>query len=224
MKAVILCAGRGERMMPLTRSRPKCMIRIYGKPIVAWNVSNLMKAGVNDIIIVDGYKKKIIRDYFYDLPNYIEYITQKKLNGTGGAVSLVQDKVGSSFIVLSGDTLYFKKDLERLKDKENSLLYKNTILDKPGIGAIKFKNKKVYRITDGLITWLKGAANVSGYHFTRNIFDAIDSIDHDEIGITDAINRIPNTFDGISVKDWYHFSEEKDIENVNSIYNKLVGD
>ena len=224
MKAVILCAGRGERMMPLTRDRPKCMIKIFGRPILHWNIYNLMKSGINDIIVVCGYKKEVIRDYFYDIPNHIEYVEQKNLNGTGGAVSVVEEFVDDSFLVLTGDTLYLKKDLERLMEKENSLLYVNGILEKPGIGAIKFKDGKVLEITDGLITWKRGAMNVSGYHFTRNIFDAINSIQHEEKGITHAINNLPTVFTGISIKDWYHFTVPRDIESINEDYKKIVGE
>ena len=64
MKCVILAAGEGKRMHPLTFTRPKVMLPIANKPILEWNLINAKKAGLKEFILVVGYKSEMVRDYF----------------------------------------------------------------------------------------------------------------------------------------------------------------
>lgn len=63
MKAVILAAGRGKRLMPFTENSPKCLVRVGGKPILFYQLSTLQKYGINDVVIASGYKEDSIREY-----------------------------------------------------------------------------------------------------------------------------------------------------------------
>ena len=86
MKAVILCAGYGTRMEPYTKEYQKVMIPIYGKPVLEYLIQSIKKAGIKDFIIVVGFRKDQIMDYFNDGKNLgidIEYVCQDNLNGTG---------------------------------------------------------------------------------------------------------------------------------------------
>ena len=64
MKCVILAAGEGKRMHPLTFTRPKVMIPIANKPILEWNLINAINAGIKDFIFVVSYKSEMVRSYF----------------------------------------------------------------------------------------------------------------------------------------------------------------
>ena len=66
MKAIILAAGLGSRLMPLTKEMPKSMLKVGGKPILKWIVDNLKSCGIHEIIIVTGYKqdKKLNKPVF----------------------------------------------------------------------------------------------------------------------------------------------------------------
>ncbi|MCK4859334.1 MAG: NTP transferase domain-containing protein, partial [Candidatus Omnitrophica bacterium] len=64
MKCVILAAGEGKRIHPLTFTRPKVMLPIANKPIIEWNLINAKKAGLKEFIFVIGYKSEMVRDYF----------------------------------------------------------------------------------------------------------------------------------------------------------------
>ncbi|HJJ74425.1 MAG TPA: NTP transferase domain-containing protein, partial [Methanocorpusculum sp.] len=66
MQCVILAAGEGSRMRPLTTSRPKVMLPLAGKPSLEHLIRNVKEAGISDIIIVVGYREEAIRDYFGD--------------------------------------------------------------------------------------------------------------------------------------------------------------
>nr|WP_281721877.1 phosphocholine cytidylyltransferase family protein [Nitrosomonas nitrosa] len=60
MKAIILAAGRGSRMKNLTDDRPKCLVKLHGKPLLEWQLAALRAAGVEDIAIVTGYKRELL--------------------------------------------------------------------------------------------------------------------------------------------------------------------
>jgi len=65
MKAVILAAGIGYRLLPYTKNIPKALIKINNKPILGYILDALIKNNINDIIIVVGYKKEKIFDFFW---------------------------------------------------------------------------------------------------------------------------------------------------------------
>jgi dTDP-glucose pyrophosphorylase len=108
-KAVVLAAGRGTRMRELTRTLPKPMVKVCGKPILSYIVEGLRDAGVRKMLIVIGYRKEVVVDHFGDGSAvgvkivYTEQITQ---DGTGKVVELAKEFCGSDPFILSyGDIL-----------------------------------------------------------------------------------------------------------------------
>ena len=63
MRGIILAAGRGSRMKHLTSERPKCMVKLRGKPLIEWQLEALRAAGINDIAIVTGYRHELLSSY-----------------------------------------------------------------------------------------------------------------------------------------------------------------
>ena len=61
MKAVILAAGKGERLKPITSSRPKPMIPIAGKPLLEHAILGLKDAGIDEILLIVGYKEEMVK-------------------------------------------------------------------------------------------------------------------------------------------------------------------
>jgi len=105
MKAVILAAGEGMRLRPLTTSEPKVMIPIANRPILEHVVDALVKNDVRDIVMVVGYRKERIMSYFEDGKKFgakIEYVVQEKQLGNGHALSCARDRVSGSFLTLAG--------------------------------------------------------------------------------------------------------------------------
>jgi len=93
MKCVILAAGEGKRMRPLTYTRPKVMLPIANKPLMEWNMLNAMEAGFDEFIFVIGYKGEMVKEYFGDGRRWnvsIEYLNQGKPQGTAHAVKLLK--------------------------------------------------------------------------------------------------------------------------------------
>src|SRR3989344_2319987 len=115
MQAVILAAGRGVRMGKLTENCPKPMLPIQGKPKLEYSLRTLPDA-VTEVILVVGYLGDVIREYFGAefCGRRVRYVDQRELNGSGGAIHRVKDMVEEKLLVLMGDDLYRKDDLERL--------------------------------------------------------------------------------------------------------------
>lgn len=108
-RAVVLAAGRGKRMMPLTANCPKPLIPVAGTPILERVLRGLRRAGIEEAIIVHGYLKEMIEDYFGDgarVDMRLIYREQNPPNGTGGALLQVQDLCGDEpFVLHWGDIL-----------------------------------------------------------------------------------------------------------------------
>ena len=59
MKAIILAAGRGSRMKNLTSDKPKCLVKLHGKPLLEWQLESMYKSGISEIAVVTGYKNEL---------------------------------------------------------------------------------------------------------------------------------------------------------------------
>jgi len=123
MKAIILAAGRGLRLRPLTETTPKALIEINGRPLIELTLEALPDVVDEIIIVVHHLKDQIIDhlgDSFQNKP--IRYVVQPKLNGTGSALHLLKDELDDQFLVVNGDDLYNQDDLTRLLDVESGML------------------------------------------------------------------------------------------------------
>jgi MurNAc alpha-1-phosphate uridylyltransferase len=107
MKAMILAAGRGKRMMPLTQNMPKPMLKVAGKPLIEHHINSLRAAGITDIVINLAWQGIKIKDYFTDGSQFgvnIHY-SQEVEGGleTAGGIIQALPLLGKSFIVINGD-------------------------------------------------------------------------------------------------------------------------
>jgi len=115
MKAVILAAGKGERLGEVTRNIPKPMIRVKGKPILESNILLCKQSGINEILINLYHLPEVITEYFKDGSEFgvkISYYLESKILGTTGAViPMIQELTESPFFILYGDN-FLEIDLE----------------------------------------------------------------------------------------------------------------
>ena len=68
-KAVVLAAGEGKRLRPFTETMPKVMLRVANKPVLEYVFDAIKKTGIEEIIIIVGYKKEVIMEYFEHYKN-----------------------------------------------------------------------------------------------------------------------------------------------------------
>lgn len=107
---VVLCAGLGTRLKPLTDSVPKALVPIAGRPLLAYHLKAMKQAGIRRVVCVVGYLGDRIREYVGDGTSFglkVQYASQPVPNGTGGAVLAARDYVRSNpFAVLYADVFF----------------------------------------------------------------------------------------------------------------------
>lgn len=123
MKAIIVAAGPGNRLLPLTEDRPKCMLEVGGKTILQRMLIALRESGVTDIVIVKGYKKDVINyphiKYYYNL-NYLE-------NNILASLFYAEKEMENGFIFSYSDISYHANIVQKLlQSKEDISLVVDT--------------------------------------------------------------------------------------------------
>ena len=116
MKVIILAAGKGERLYPLTKDIPKCMVKLFGKSILERQIEVFKQSKINQIVIVTGYKREKI-----DISNIQEYYN-KNYDSTNMLETLfcAKDELIESTVISYGDIIFGEKVLDPLiKSKEN---------------------------------------------------------------------------------------------------------
>ena len=198
MKAIILAAGEGLRCRPLTLTRSKVMLPIANRPILEHVIDSLERNGITDIILIVGYKKERIMDYFEDGLNFgvkIKYVEQKAQLGTAHAIEQAKkliDPEDSEFLVLNGDNLIEPKTISDLLNnyKGDASLLTVRMEETTGYGVILKEGNKVTRILEKIPGDLSRIVNTGIYVFTPKIFETIEKTpisENGEYAITDTL-------------------------------------
>ncbi len=118
MKAIILSAGQGKRLLPLTSKRPKCLLDILGKTVLEWQVETLAGAGIGEIVVVTGYgAEKVDNLVLGRLSCYgVRTLYNPEYATSDNLVSCwkVRHEMDGDFVLLNGDTLFEPGVIERL--------------------------------------------------------------------------------------------------------------
>ena len=130
MKAMILAAGRGERMRPLTDHTPKPLLKVGGKPLIVWHLERLAKAGFNEVVINHAHLGQQIERYLGNGQQWgvsIEYSPEKIALETAGGIANALPLLGQNiFLVVNGDT-YTDFDFSQCKFHAESMLKANVL-------------------------------------------------------------------------------------------------
>jgi len=229
MKCVILAAGEGKRVHPLTYTRPKVMLPIANKPIVEWNLKNAIGAGFSDFIFVVAYKSEMVRNYFGNGEKWgikIEYVNQGEPLGTAHAIGIVE-KFVNDFVVLSGDTIFGKQDIKNILENKNSMGVIN-VDNAKDYGIVEIKDKNILKIHEKMENPVINTINAGIYHFNKKIFDYIKKTKKSvrgEYEITDSINLMVNNkkLESIFLKEWKDIVYPWDLLDVNEEILKKIG-
>ena len=198
MLAVVLGAGEGTRMRPLTYNRPKVMLPVLGTPILERIVSSCVEAGILHVIIVTGYLEEAIRSHFdkADLGAQIEYVRQEQQRGTADAINQVRDLVDERFLALNGDSLVSSLTLKLLAqtapDRVVHIAAKR-VKEPSNYGILEVIDDAVVRITEKPDEPRSDLANLGIYAFEPEIFECIAETRKSARGeyeITDAIQLL----------------------------------
>lgn len=122
MKAVILAAGMGVRLHPLTYKIPKGLIEIDGKTLLEYSLNNLSLFGINSVIIVTGYLEEMIQEKIGNSFNgmNITYVTNEIYSKSGSMYSFsrAKDIIDENILLLESDLLYDPKAIEVVRDSK----------------------------------------------------------------------------------------------------------
>jgi len=203
MIGVILAAGEGRRLRPLTFTRPKHMIPVGGKPILEHLVNAVRAAGIKEILVVVGYKAERIKEYFGSGSEFdvsINYVYQKRILGTADAIASVKEHVNEDFLVVNGDLLSSSdaiKSVIKMHEKVESIATLAAVkVEKPEqYGVLKVKDGRLTDIIEkpSSKTPSSNLVNAGIYLFSIEIFDFIEQTKiskRGELEITDSIHLI----------------------------------
>ena len=114
MKSVILAAGQGARMGSETEDKPKCMITYKGQPLINYTIETMQACGIDDIIIIDGYKSKVLQSYLSN--DNVRFITNKEFYKTNMVYTLfcAESEMNDDIIISYADIIYNKDILKQL--------------------------------------------------------------------------------------------------------------
>jgi bifunctional UDP-N-acetylglucosamine pyrophosphorylase/glucosamine-1-phosphate N-acetyltransferase len=186
MKAVVLAAGLGTRMRPLTFTKPKFLLPVAGRPALDHVLLLLKKAGISEIAMVVGYGREQIMERYKDgseLGVKLKYLHQRELLGTANAVSLAEDFIsGENFLVMNGDTLIDQESLNLLLKRHEKVgsgtafggIITTIEVDEPEqFGIVFLDGDRVAEIVEKPRKVKSKLANAGVYIFSPEIFDAI---------------------------------------------------
>ncbi|MBC8527480.1 MAG: glucose-1-phosphate thymidylyltransferase [Candidatus Cloacimonetes bacterium] len=239
MKAIILCAGKGTRLQPITYSLPKHVIPLANQPIIFHIIKKLVNLGIREIGLIVGYKMEIIREVVGNgsqLGAKIEYIVQNEPKGLAHAVKMGQSFIGSEpFMVFLGDNI-FEDDLSNLvkhyeREKPSSIIILKEVNEPQRFGIAILEGDRVVKVVEKPKDPPSNLAIAGVYIFDEGIFTAIDILKPSKRGeyeITDAIQILINQ--NLVVKGeilqgkWLDTGKPKDILDANQyLMEKLKG-
>ena len=204
-KAVLLCAGKGVRLLPLTQTIPKHLIPIAGKPLIQYLIEYLKDVGISDILLVVGHLKEEIIKYLgtgQDFGLKINYIEQKEYLGTAHATKLAKEFIGNSYFFLIYGDLFFNSEIVSiaktkfinllLRENIESLICLKQVKDPEKFGIIQLDNNGflINIVEKPKDNKFGNLANAGIYIFSPRIFECIEETKksvRNEYELTDSI-------------------------------------
>lgn len=224
-QAVVLAAGEGQRLRPFTATKPKVMIKVANKPILEYVVSALKAAGIFDIIMVVGYRKERIMDYFGDGSKFgvkIRYAFQNQQLGTAHALKQAEKMVDDNFILLPGDNIVDSSTVKSAITEPYVLVYKR-VREISKYGAIVLENGRVREIVEKPKEEISYLANTGIYSLDREVFENIGKV----TSIVEVLNgmiRKGYRIRGVECSGkWYDVVYPWDILRVNDLAMEFEG-
>jgi len=198
MQAVVLAAGEGTRMRPLTETVPKPMLPVADRPLCAHTADAAVDAGADELVVVVGYEADTVRAYFGDAYRGVpvSVAVQKQQRGTADAVRAAREHLDGPFAVLNGDNIYDPEGIAALfdavpavaaievEDPRNYGVVSTTadgsrvtdIVEKPADPPSNLANAGAYAFPERALGWLDVDESERGeYEITDVLSEAIES-------------------------------------------------
>ena len=170
MQAVILAAGKSTRTFPLTQTTPKPLLPVANKPILEYHLDALQDIA-DEAVIVVGYRKDLIKKHFGEKFGSlrIRYAEQSEALGTGHAVMAAKDFIKDDFLLMMGDDIYRRKDIEKCMELPFSILAKE-VDDPSSFGVLQVEGNIVKNIVEKPQQYVSNLASCALYKLDKSIF------------------------------------------------------
>ena len=223
-QALILAAGRGIRMRPLTARLPKPLLPAGGAPFLDHQLHALAEAGVKRVVVLVGYRMREVHEALGDGQRFgleLEYLVQEEQLGTGHAVAQAAGELDSEFFCLNGDTLVTTETLRALATAtgEHALAVAQ-VTDCGRYGLVKARKGKLVSIIE------KGGEGPGGinagiYRFAPSIFKALKAIERSPRGEYELTTALEAVAQGVAVVevegDWLDLGRPWDLLAANAL-------
>jgi len=217
MKGLVLAAGKGVRLRPLTEKKPKALVELNGKPLVEHVLSAMQEAGIEKAAVVVGHLGEMVKEKlggnFNGMP--LEYIEQPEALGTANAIALAKDFAGENSVVCAyADVIVesstYRTLVEKYVEKKKTMFSENVdkavrefdavvvgreVRDPWRFGVLELEGNKVKRIIEKPTVGEEPSkiVNTGIYWFSPKVFGLAANVEKSERGeleITDALNEI----------------------------------
>lgn len=197
--AVVLAAGEGTRLRPLTQNRPKPMLPAANRPILEHVLDALVDAGIERIVLVVGYRRERVQSYvgpsYRDVP--VEYVVQDKQLGSGHALLQAADTVSEPLLVVNGDRLIESAAVEEVGTAfaECERPAAMAVIERESVsryGVVSLDGDEVTELVEKPNSEGHGMINAGIYAFEETIFDEIEATSRrsGELALTDTIGAL----------------------------------
>ncbi|HET7458699.1 MAG TPA: sugar phosphate nucleotidyltransferase [Gemmatimonadaceae bacterium] len=180
MKVIIPLAGKGTRLRPHTHVTPKPMLKVAGKPVMAYVLDDVKKLGdVEQVVYITGHLKEKVEEFArasYDIPAV--FVEQRVQDGTAGAVALARPYVDQPVLIIFVDTI-FDADLEKVHTVDaDGIIWVKEVEDYQRFGVVVTDaDGNMTRIVEKPTTPISKRANI-GLYYIRNWKLLYEGIDH----------------------------------------------
>lgn len=230
MKALVLAAGEGTRLRPLTSNTPKPLLLVAGRPLLSHVLDALSSQGIKDIYILVGWKVNKIKEHYGDGSSMglrIRYLEQKERKGTAHAIGMAESVMDEPFVCVNGDVVLFESDLRRTLDRFSkegcTVMGAVRVPDPQRFGVIEERDGMLLRIHEKPKVPPTELINAGLFVFTPDIFRWIRATQLSQRGeyeITDTLNSLASE-DRVAVQplqeDWIDVGMPWDLLRANEM-------
>jgi len=225
VQAILLAAGKGTRLRPVTLTRPKPLVPIVNEPLLIRNLRILKQAGVDEVVIVAGYMVDKVEEAVRkerNLPK-IKIVEQKERKGTGHALIQVEKFAKDEFLVVYGDLMFGKSTIAKVIEAGANSMAAVEVSDPWNYGVIEKEDGKLVRIVEKPRKGEEPSnlVNAGIYFLSSDVFSYLEHVGFSprgEIELTDAVTAMVD--DGVKVvkvDEWFEIGKPWNLLEANKI-------
>ncbi|WP_292370586.1 bifunctional sugar-1-phosphate nucleotidylyltransferase/acetyltransferase [Methanoregula sp. UBA64] len=231
MECVVLAAGEGKRMRPLTAQRPKVMLPVANRPMMEHLVLAAKDAGITGFVFVVGYGEREVRSYFGDGSRWgvrIRYCRQRQQAGTADALLSARDFVSGPFLAMNGDMILSSADISRIIRTPAPVMGTSTT-DHPGdFGVVLLEGDTVTSLEEKSAHPKSNIINAGAYLFGPEIFDLLEKVglsSRGELELTDALTALieEHRLRAVPLPSWRDLGYPWDLLDANALLLEPAG-